>query len=185
MRPRGFEHEIGVVAHRQPAGRHLQQHVEQHLSHRNVGTGRQWRRLHGAQRAVVRIEGAIAGQRRSHGHDLRRRQCAITNPQAQSIGNPQLRRIAQRGLRPRDIEQPRSTRGERHVAHALQRHAHQHPHARTVRLHIRAHHDAGRDFVRLRTMPRHEQQQQSEQREEKGHREAGVDSLDRRGVRRY
>ena len=41
------------------------------------------------------------------------------------------------------------------------------------------------DFVRLRTMARYEQHQQSEQGEEKGHREAGVDSLDRRGMRRY
>jgi hypothetical protein len=39
--------------------------------------------------------------------------------------------------------------------------------------------------MRLRATSRDEDQQQRKQGEEKGHREAGVDSLDRRGMQRY
>ena len=88
VRPRGLEHQVGRVVNDHAVRRHVKQHVEHHLPYRNIRAHRERQRLDGAQRAVVRRKGTIAGQRGTDRHHLWRTEGAIAHAHAHAVGYP-------------------------------------------------------------------------------------------------
>jgi hypothetical protein len=146
----------------------LEQHVEQPLAPEELGRLRQAGRRHVRDRLVVGRKRLVRLQRRPNRDHARRRQLLAVFVEIQEVRNPQRRRVLQGAVGAGQVEQigvPGAARlGIVHVAHRLQRRAHQQPQPPSLGLQEGLDGDVVGDVVRGR---RGRERRQYQKRDEK------------------
>ena len=160
-RERWLDREAGSVR----ANRILEEDVEHPLIPVKARGVRQSCAGHVRERLAVRFERSIRRQRDADAGDGRRGQSRVLLVDRQIVRDPHQRRIAQRGVRARQIEIAGSAERELDVAHRRKRRAHDHAQMVTFGFDERLHDDVGGDVVRGGREGRRERQRGGRRRD--------------------
>ena len=141
----------------------LEPHVEHPLAPLELRVVGQGRAGEEGDRVVVAPKGSVGGQRDSYGHDLGIAKAGVVFVKLDGVGDPQPRRVPERGVGSSDVQAARFTPRIAHVAHGAEGYPHEKTEPHTFGPQEGSNRDVGRDVVSGRKPGRAQ-----EAREERG-----------------